>query len=637
MKFIHKIIFAFLLAMPATIYGAVPGMEIPDAAIDAPDFQSVDELLYTEPADTKCASAVYADALSKTVGNLTHESPETDIQKWIYDTFRNADVLRRVVACPEIANAADDETIKFLPIEYTFPAGRQITVNYETQPKILKDLIKLATKRSAPGGDPNAAVGQDGAEWTSTNPAWYGIMITQHGALDNFVGPDKNNTISMKYINDHIDDLYPKGFYCTSKSTFTINPGSAEDIHSSVKRTVNVEDDSSYYYVAGDIDLGWIGYAEVAFDVALSLATMGGGIALQGTLKGLRAVNSLKKLKKSVNALRQVESVQKYTKLVSKTRAATKELDELKKLKQGIKNIKKLEKDIEKLKSNKKIQTDVKKAKELRDKEKELADLKKHNLDDIEKQINAKEKQLKDLDKGISDVKKDKDVQAYIKQSETFAELNKYRNTLRMSKLPAQRGNVIARGYRRARSIKRMIKAAHTGNKILGRGAKVARASAKSGKVRNWLFHSTLKNAGKLAKLEETGGALYGILVATGEFMYDFTDSSTGDFTNDIDFKPLLLLSGDDLPEQENVVNYGMWFMFAGDSISPADDDAAYLQALDMAEKIWQDLVEYQQEENSHECHVDIYVVHPIIRNPGDENAELYYLIMNEEPWTTEI
>ena len=36
-------------------------------------------------------------------------------------------------------------------------------------------------------------------------------------------------------------------------------------------------------------------------------------------------------------------------------------------------------------------------------------------------------------------------------------------------------------------------------------------------------------------------------------------------------------------------------------------------------------------------CNVDIYVVRPIIHNIGTPNAELYYLIMNDHPWTTNL
>ena len=117
--------------------------------------------------------------------------------------------------------------------------------------------------------------------------------------------------------------------------------------------------------------------------------------------------------------------------------------------------------------------------------------------------------------------------------------------------------------------------------------------------------------------------------------MYDWTETSTGEFTNGIEFAPLLLLSADDLQGgQENVVNHGMWLMWAGDAISAADDDAAYLQAMDFAAKFHEDLTEHQNE-TATPCNVDIFVVRPVLRNPGSDSPELYYLIMNDTPWTT--
>ena len=117
--------------------------------------------------------------------------------------------------------------------------------------------------------------------------------------------------------------------------------------------------------------------------------------------------------------------------------------------------------------------------------------------------------------------------------------------------------------------------------------------------------------------------------------MYDWAETSTGDYTSGIQFKPLLLLSADDIEGQENVVNHGMWLLWQGDTYSASDDDAAYLQAMDFAEKFYRDLLDVQSETNDNSCNVDIYVVRPIIRNPGEPNAELYYLIMNDTPWST--
>ena len=565
-----------LTIMSASAHASVPGMEIPDPEINTPGYVDVEDLLYTPAADTKCATAAFADGLAATVSQVAETDPETTIQAWIYDTFSKPEILQKVVACPEIANAPEDEAIKFIPIEYTFPGGRKIVVNYETQPKVLKQRLQLGNKRNTPG-DPNPKIGapDDDAVWTHTDPAWYGIMVVESGTLRDFAGPDKNNTISIKYINDNIDSLYPQGYHCTSKSALALD---SDELNQAVTKTVDVKDDTNDYYVAGDVNLQWISYAEIALDVVITVVTMGTGAAVMGTAKAARAAKSLKTLTKSMKALRQTESVRDYMRLGQKYARAAEELKKMDKAKDATAYAKKS------------------------DEVKELGDA------------------MRTMERADDNVKQ------YKQAADSVAELGKYRRSLRAMKMP-QRGNIVARAFR-------AFKAANTGGKTLKRGAKVARSSAKSGKIRDWLFHSTMKNISKLGKLEEAGGFLYGAITFAGD-MYDWTETSNGNYTNGIDFKPLLLLSADDLQGQENVVNYGMWLMWAGDSLSPADDDAAYLQALDFAEKTWQDLKTVQEENNTHYCNVDIYVVRPIIRNPGEEDQEMYYLIMNDEPWST--
>ena len=41
------------------------------------------------------------------------------------------------------------------------------------------------------------------------------------------------------------------------------------------------------------------------------------------------------------------------------------------------------------------------------------------------------------------------------------------------------------------------------------------------------------------------------------------------------------------------------------------------------------------EEKNKFACDIDVYVVRPVLRNPGGENPEMYFLIMNDQPWTT--
>lgn len=528
--------------------------------------------------DTTCSTAAFADALAQRRSEVSETDTETRIQQWIYETFQNKDVLEKVLACPEFATLADDETIKFMPIQYTFPGGREIVVNYETQPKVLKQRISLSQKREITDLNPSPWIGapNDNSIWTNTDPAWYAIMVVESGSLDNFVGKGKSNTISMQWINDNIDAIYPKGNRCTSKSAL------AEDkdiINIAMHETVNIEDDSNDYYVAGDVSLQWITYLEIGLDVAITVLTMGGGTVALGMTKSVRASKTLKNLTGTLRKLSKTDSVVEYVKATKKYTDAAEELKKIDKAKDAAAYARKS------------------------DEVKSLADT------------------MKRMEQSDDNVKQ------YKQAMDTFTSLNQYRRNLRLLR-PAQRGNVVARLWK-------YVKSATTGGKALKSGAKIARSSMQSGKVRDWLFQSTLSNLGALAKLEAGAGAIYGAIKLAGGMFYDITETSTGDFTNNIEFKPLCLLSADDLTGQENVINYGMWLMWAGDYINPADDDAAYLQAMDFADKFHYNLEKTQEEQDLYACNVDIYIVRPVIRNPGTENAELYYLIMNDQPWST--
>ena len=524
---------------------------------------------------TECASRVFADALARTANTTLETAHETDIQTWIYQTFALPDVLNDVLACPEIANTPDDETIKFTPVQYIFQGGRKIVVNYETQPRVLKQRLMLGNKRDLPSGGDSPRIGAHGddAIWTNTDPAWYAIMVVEHGTLNNFVGPDKNNTISLNYIKNNIDKLYPSGITCTSKSALANDKYAIND---TVRTTVNIEDDSNDYYVAGDVNLQWISYAEMALDVVITVATMGGGAVVLGATKAARASRALKDLSTTIKTLSKSDDVIKYVRAL---RQADKLADEIKTL--------------DKVADAAKIADKTRELDKLRDSIKTM-----ENIDDVKKYRDA---------------------------TRTYSELNAYRRGLRALR-SAQRGNIIARAARATKS-------AMTGNKLITRAAKLGRSGKMATRIRDWLFNSTMKNIGTLAKIESTGGLLYGAIKFAGD-MYDWTETSTGDFTSGVEFAPLLLLSADDLQGQENVVNHGMWLMWAGDSVSAADDDAAYLQAMDFAAKFHQDLSEHQDNTAS-PCNVDIFVVRPVLRNPGSDSPELYYLIMNDTPWTT--
>ena len=579
MKKIFLFLFLFCIFLPLT--GMAVGLlaDKNDPAPDAGTLITYEEVQSSRPADnTPCATQAFADALAETANTVKETDDELTIKQWITVTFAKKDVLTRVLACPEVQNTKEDETIKFLPIIYNFPSGREIVVNYETQPLVLKQRLQIANKRALPLADPNPRVGVGEDVWTNTDPAWYGIIVTEHGTLDNFVGPNKNNTISLAYIHDNIDKLYPSGFTCTSKSALANDNFS---INKSVTKTVGLQEstgekDTNDYYVAGDIDLGWIMWAEVALDVIITVVTFGGGTVISGATKAASASRALKNTTQTMKTLRQADTVRDWAITTRKIAKITDQISTLDKVADAAK----------------------------------IADLTK----DLDK--------LKDTVKTLETIE---DVKKYKKAAETFQDLNKFRNSLRLLR-NAKRGNIAVR-------LARFTKSAFTGNRKIRRAMKLGRSSSIAGRVRDWLFISTMRNIGVVAKAGATTGVFYTALKFLGD-MYDYTETSTGDYTSGIEFSPLLLLSADDIKGAENVINYGMWLLWAGDSVSAADDDAAFLQAMDFASKVHEDLVEHQGGTND-PCNVDIYVVRPIIRNPGTDQAALYYLVMNDEPWTT--
>ena len=582
---------------------------------------AADEMFHDTQDNTECATAIFANALVANSGAVSEYDDEETVQQWIYATFAQPDVLTAVLNCPELQLLPDDNSIRFMPIQYNFSNGRQIVINYETQPKILKQRINLSSKRSVDAlNDPNPKIGavDDESIWTNTDPAWYAIMVVQHGAMDAFVGPDKNNTISLKYINDNINTLYPQGTKCTSKSAIANNK---DIMNVATHETVGVEKDTNDYYVAGNVNLQWISYAEIALDVAITVGTFGGGLVITGATKATRASRALNGLRNTIRTLSQSPKVVEYIKLEQKLTKSQQTIVRLRKYQQ-------LEKDLSRLDKVKDVAKYTDKATELENAARELRELDKltdatkyaDNLTDLEKETKTISETMRDATKA------DKEVAQYADARKAYTEIQQYRRAYKNLKT-ARTGNIATRAWRAFRATK-------TGNKTINRGARIARQSMQSGRVRDWLFQSTLRNIGALGRLESAGGALYGAIKFIGG-MYDWTETSTGDFTNGVEFKPLLLLSADDLQGQENVINYGMWLMWSGDSVSAADDDAAYLQAFDFADKFHMDLLQTMDDRNSNACDVDIYVVRPVLRNPGSENPEMYYLIMNDEPWST--
>lgn len=583
MRLLSLVLFA-LLSFNPFIAMATDNITTDDSANTA----TYEDYLNRAPNDTECATAAFADALAENTAQISQDAFESDVQLWIHTVFSAPDTLDAVLACPEIKNTPDSEPIKFMPIQYTFPNGREIVINYETQPRILKHRRQLGSKRTLPTDDnasPRIGASDDESVWTYTDPAWYAIMITEHGALNEFAGPGKNNTISLNYIRDNIDTLYPSGFNCTDKSAKSRD---TTMINKSTRTTVGLEEtgekDTNDYYVAGDVNLQWLSYIEIGLDVALTVATLGGYQALAGVTKAARASRSLKTLSQSLRSLRTADSVRDYIRMAN----------QLDNAKDALKNI---------------------------DRAKDAA-----AYGDKVREIDRLADRMKQLERNDDKVKQFK------KQSETFQKLNQTRHQLQALTSRPKTGNVLTRAWRTLRAVnsggKQLTNAAK-----MARSARIGRTSTLAGRVRDWLFQSTMSNIGALARLASTGPLVAGALKFIGG-MYDWTETSTGEFTSGIDFAPLLLLSADDLAGQENVVNHGMWLLWQGSSTTPNDDDAAYLQATDFASKFHQDLYEMQNETAS-PCNVDIWVVRPVLRNPNSENPQLYYLIMNDQPWTT--
>lgn len=884
---IYKLCFFFLLLFPFSAFAA-----------GADDIATLLNNAHNAKTDTYCSTNVLADALKQNSGAVSEYDSEETVKAWIYDVFQSPDTLARILSCPEIIDADDYDTIHFLPIQYNFPNGRQVTINYETMPKILDQRFMLATKTELPTDDPspNVSATDPHATWVNTDPAWYGIMVVQSGAFDDFVGPDRNNTISANYIYSNINSLYPRDLdgVCSTRSGMHAKLNNSMVHHTIFDKTAKHEDDKNNYYIAGDINLKWISFAEIGLDIAMTVVSFGGFAAATGALKGARATKIMGKLGKNMKRLlRSSDAVKDYVRTTAKMHQATKKIENLDKFADSLRSISRLEEQLGKatkgskkyerlqrqLDAARKIHADnVAKVGKDADKISNVKDLDK--LDDIKKtygsEIKTAQEKMADL------VKNDKHVAEYKKQSDALVDVGKYAKELRSIK-QSHKGNIMARTWQTVKDTGKSFRAANRGGKALDRAARVARQGAKeidkldditritkdinkyekeltkiidsggkygdvarefemaaqyhldeikkissdltkvdaqeleklyqaerdavntmkksreqiaelekasnrladlekqisntaknseeynkalselrslaneslyknlspakqkkltqteerikklediaknnrgglshnqsqelkklhqerntilnqAGKtsgnaddilktmkdklgkdldaaklshatnakktiaaaknvansvkklkskfsnlknaykhsmgaaaVRDKLFHFTLRNSARITKAAEELTALKFVLNLAGDF-YDYTRQESDMFTNGIQIKPYLLLSADSIEGQDNVVNYGMWLMWNGDSVFPADDDAAYLQAMDFAEKFHQDLVETQEETGRYSCDVDIYVVRPIIRNPGTDHQALYWLIMNDIPWST--
>lgn len=598
--------------------------------------------------NAECATAEFNNALAENAYLVNEDDDRDVVRDWIYDILQSPEALGAVLSCPEVADADENDTI-FMPIKYTFPGGRTIDINYETQVKVLDQRFLLATKTELPTNDPNPGISStdEHATWVNTEPAWYGIMVTQSGALRDFVGQNKNNTVSMKWVEENIGNLYPHNAdgWCSTKTGIGAKINDSM-VHNVLRNhTVQMEDDYNNYYIAGDRNLKWISVAEVVVDIALSIVSWGGYAAASGAAKGARAARTASKLRTSLNALIKIESVQKYVRHSLQVAKYTKEIDNMNDLAKSIRNIEKLEQALAKIPKNSKkyerVAQQLENAKRLKSQNmwklgKAGRDIDKvEDIEKLDKMIVQNQKNINEIETTMAEMARtNKNVAEYVKEYDALKDVIKYSRELKSFRNIPHTGNVMTRTWHGAKNVGKSIKAANTGTKTLDRAEKVARQATKSGRARDWLFHSTMRNIGRVARVGEDLAALNFVLGIIGGF-YDWANTETDEFTNGIKMSPLLLLSADSIEGQDNVVNYGMWLMWSGDSTNVADDDTAYLQAMDFAQKFYQDLTEVQDESGRHACDVDIYVVRPIIRNPGTNSQELYWLVMNDEPWST--
>ncbi len=741
-----KKIFVFLCLLCSPVFA--------ETAYASTDTYSVNDLLKRDADQTPCAKAVFEKALADNAYLIENpdEADSAEIETWTHLSFNNAPVLQAVLDCPEVKNAQDTDTIIFETVGYTFPNGRLIEINYETQKSVLKQKLLLTSKPDLSPGEISpdiVADAQNGVVWVNVDPAWYGILVAEHGTMDEFVQPGKTNVVALKHIENNIKTFYPKDHNtwpveanCTSKTAMAED---ADMINRATTRTVGAaspkytptteaekeqekQAKNNDYYVLGDGDLTWISALEIVADVVMTVVSWGGYAIVKGALTALRGTKAFVKANKALKALRASHNVARYLKVTEKARHVERAIKNIDNVEDTYKTIKSLEssanttvkaltRKIDLLKARnakpktiKAIQEElevatkqaksIKSAAETADKmhdaekvidkvsdtEKTIANIQKQ-IDDIkdnmatldkksqlfrnqqsraaqlENNLKGAKSQLKTAQKeaeaakqeleqlkttyktqmqgvqklhadDIAKLEKTKDVMDYKELAQARRDIAHTVYLMRRGKVAfqANRGLLPMRAARAANALRKGFKS----TKKMDKAIKVVRANTSgiSAKINDWLFHNTMKNITAIAKVNAKLSTLTTVVKIAGD-MYDVTSTSTGDFTNNIEMKPYLLLGADNLPEYENVVNHGMWLFWAGSSTSAADDDAAYLQAMSFAEKFHQDLVDVQDEYDNAACDVDIYVVRPIIRNPGTENAELYYLIMNDTPWTT--
>ena len=666
---------------------------------------SVDALLSRNSTGTPCATRIYESALAATSSGIENpdEADTTEINTWAHLTFNQPNVIESVLKCPEIQSLADTDVIIFDQVQHTFPTGRTIKINYETQKGMLKQKLIAANKPQLSTDIANPDILRDienGIIWTNIDPSWYGILVAEHGTLDEFVKPNQTNVLSLKYIEQNIKKFYPRDHNtwpqkanCTSKTaiaedTDMINRATTRTVGAATphyepqteaeKEQAKVAKNNDYY-VMGDGNLQWITGVEIAADIVLTVVTWGGFAAVKGSLTALRGAKAFAKAQKTIKALKTSKNVAKWTKTTGRitdiekamkitdkiddsyhaisnlnktsnqsVKVLRNKLDVLKANKANARTIRATEQELqiatkqaeaakkatetaEKIAKSEKALQEAKTAKksnqEIQTIERELEGLKKNYTKELEELKNTHASELASLEKT-------KDVQDYKELEQARRDIAHTTYLMRQGKVAfqANRGLLPVRAWRSAKT----LRAGSKSMKNMEKAIKTVRANTTGlgARVNDWLFHSTMKNIVRISKVPAALSTLQMVVKVAGD-MYDYTDLSTNKFTNNIDMKPFLLLGADNLPEYENEVNHGMWLFWAGSSTNPADDDAAFLQTMSFAEKFHQDLVETQDEYDNAACDVDIFVVRPIIRAPGTPNEELYYLFMNNVPWTT--
>jgi hypothetical protein len=603
-----------------------------------------------------CASRIYEDALRQYANEYQPDDIETMAATWTRDAFHDPDVLRQVIQCPEFANAPADEMVAVPPIPFTLPDGRRIALAHNTTPEIIRHYIAIADKHLRDVPASAEITDANGDVWINTDPAWYGLMIVRAGSLDKYVAPGAANTISLDYIDKHIDEFMPENWHggtfpsripmCTTGSALAANHDiinmAAHRTAADLGNDVSQNDD---FYVSAGTNLQWIGWAQVAADIALTVATWGGGTVLRMAMQPARLNKKWGLAMRAMNIASRSDDVRGW-------RAAQAEL----------KNLERLAETAQRTENLDDFRNTTHFVGDLGDEARNWT-----NMTDARNSMTRVLENQRDTIRRFEDMP---NVKNYQRAGKDVANLNRLRASMGRLGRIQKTGNVWTRIVKTIQNQRAGLRALRQSGKVLSRvkSARIGRGSASFmssahrralfRNTRDWTTDQMLRLGAVAGRTMMRGAGIYAGLKIIGD-MWDFTQTATGEFTSNLDFKPLLLLNFDDLRGQENVVNHGMWLMWYGSGTLPQDDDAAFLQAMDFAEKFAEDIDDVQAEiaENPELraaqtakglamldnlmfihgtpgglCDIDIYVVRPVIRNPGTDD-DLYYLIMNDVPW----